>query len=221
MLALLRSFGRGLFGSRLGMTITLVAALVGTTTIGFAAATSIGVIYACVNNSSGTVKIVGAADTCPTNWTALSWNQQGATGASGATGPTGPAGPAGAQGPIGATGAQGDKGDTGATGATGPTGPNGDTGATGPQGPGGLSGYEEVIHQVFVLPGAFATVSVMCSAGKRVLGGGYDIETPDDLKVFSSEPALNGNIINNGWSVIVKNTSSANIRQVTVSAVCA
>src|SRR5258706_9874951 len=107
MLGFLSSFARGFLGSRIGMTMTLVIALVGTTTIGFAAATTAGVINACVNNSSGTIKIVSPSDTCPTNWTALSWADQGsagATGATGATGPTGPAGVTGATGPAGAAG---------------------------------------------------------------------------------------------------------------------
>ena len=197
---------RAFLRSRVAMTVAMVAAIVGTTAMGFAAATTAGVIYGCVNNASGMVKIVGADDACPPNWTALSWSQQGGggeVGATGATGPTGPTGPSGATGPVGPTGA---------------TGANGATGATGP---GGLSGYEQVIHQVFLTPGQFVTVTVLCSAGKKVLGGGFDIETPDDVKVFTSEPALNGNLINNGWSVFAHNASSVNIRQVTALAICA
>jgi len=60
----------------------------------------------------------------------------------------------------------------------------------------------------------------MCPAGKKILGGGFDIETPDDLKVFASEPALNGNLIN-GWNVQVHNISTVNTRQTTVTAICA
>ena len=92
---------------------------------------------------------------------------------------------------------------------------------TGPPGPPGISGYEERTHQLFVSAGAFTNVSVSCSAGKKVLGGGYDIETPDDVKVFSSEPTDgSGNIIDNGWNVGVHNAGSVT-RQVTVIAVCA
>jgi hypothetical protein len=43
----------------------------------FAAAASTAVIYACVNNSSGTIHVVSSADTCSTNEVALAWNQQG------------------------------------------------------------------------------------------------------------------------------------------------
>lgn len=76
-------------------------------------------------------------------------------------------------------------------------------------------------HQEFIAAGAVANVTVSCSAGKKVLGGGYDVETPDDVKVFSSEPSDgHGNIVNNKWNVLVHNEGSVT-RQVTVSAVCA
>jgi hypothetical protein len=87
--------------------VGFVLALLGATVVSFAAAATSGVIYACVNNSSGTIHVIGANDTCATNEVQLSWNQQGAAGATGATGPAGPTGP---------------KGDTGATGAQGPAG---------------------------------------------------------------------------------------------------
>lgn len=87
---------------RLISSLTVLLALIGMATIAFGAAASAGVVYACVNDSSGTVKVVGPTDACPTNWTALSWNQQGPKGDSGAPGATGPTGPAGAPGPSGA-----------------------------------------------------------------------------------------------------------------------
>jgi hypothetical protein len=62
---------------------------------------------------------------------------------------------------------------------------------------------------------------VKCSAGKKVLGGGFDIETPTFVKVFSSEASDGaGNFISNGWNVMATNTDT-NPRQVTVSAICA
>src|SRR4051795_11822754 len=67
-------------------------------------------IYACVNASSGTIKIVDAGTTCKEHETPLVWNTQGPQGVPGPAGPSGPAGPAGPQG------SQGDKGDPGATG---------------------------------------------------------------------------------------------------------
>jgi hypothetical protein len=122
----LYSTARALRSSRLGVVMTLVAAIIGAGSVGLAAAVTTGVIYACVNNGSGTVKIIGATDTCPNNWTLISWSQAGGTqGPAGPTGPTGPTGATGATGPTGATGATGATGPTGATGATGPTGPAG------------------------------------------------------------------------------------------------
>ena len=38
------------------------------------------VIYGCVNNSSGTVKIVGTDEECQNNETQISWNSQGVPG---------------------------------------------------------------------------------------------------------------------------------------------
>jgi hypothetical protein len=114
--------------------------------------------YACVNNSTGAITIVGSTTVCATGSHKIQWNQvgpqgpQGPKGATGATGPKGATGATGPQGPKGATGATGPqgpvgpKGATGATGATGPQGPigpigpKGATGATGPQGPIGPQG---------------------------------------------------------------------------------
>ena len=66
--------------------------------------------YACVNNSSGTIKMVDENKACSNNEVKISWNQVGPKGDTGATGPAGPQGP---------------KGDTGAAGPTGPQGPQG------------------------------------------------------------------------------------------------
>jgi hypothetical protein len=86
---------------------------------------------------------------------------------------------------------------------------------------GGISGYQIVTHQEFLAPGTFANVHVECPTGKKVLGGGFDIETPDDVKVFSSEPSDGqGNLIDHGWNAFVHNAGSLT-RQSTVSAICA
>jgi hypothetical protein len=86
------------------MVIVLVAALIGATMVGFAAATTAGVIYACVNNSSGTIHIVSATTTCTSNEVALSWNTEGPPGATGAAGPVGLTGATGSSGAAGAPG---------------------------------------------------------------------------------------------------------------------
>src|ERR1041385_4450425 len=112
-----------MFNSRPAMVLVLVMALMGLTTIGVGSAAATGVISACVNDSSGEIKIVAASATCPNNWTLLQWNAQGATGSQGPTGATGPTGAAGTTGATGATGPSGAAGSAGASGSMGPTGP--------------------------------------------------------------------------------------------------
>lgn len=119
------------------MVFTLVAAIVGVSTVGLAGAITTGLIYACVNNSSGTIKIVSATTACANNEIQVVWNAEGIVGA---TGPTGPEGPTGPIGPTGPTGALGPTGPIGPTGAIGPTGPMGATGPVGPTGPQGATG---------------------------------------------------------------------------------
>jgi len=119
------------------MAITIAAAIIGSSTVGLATAVTTGLIYACVNNGSGTIKVVSATTACAANELQLEWNAQGVAGPPGPTGPTGPSGPTG---PTGATGATGETGPTGPMGATGPIGPTGATGATGARGATGATG---------------------------------------------------------------------------------
>lgn len=91
-----------------------------------------GRINACVNTSSGNVRMVAnSATDCRNNEVALQWNQKGEPGA---------AGPKGDPGSPGATGPKGDPGSPGATGPKGDPGSPGATGAPGPQGPAGTVG---------------------------------------------------------------------------------
>ena len=72
------------------------------------------VIYAAVNLSSGTIKILpGPGAKLGNNEYLLVWNQ---------VGPIGPQGPPGPQGPLGPQGEKGDKGDPGPVGPPGPQG---------------------------------------------------------------------------------------------------
>jgi len=110
-----------------------------------------GTIRACVNNNSGTIKLVNSPDDCHKNDQYLEWNivgpqgpqgsqgEQGPQGATGAQGPQGPQGETGSQGPQGETGAQGPQG---AIGPQGIQGPQGETGAQGPQGVTGPQGIQ-------------------------------------------------------------------------------
>ena len=85
----------------------------------------------------------------------------------------------------------------------------------------GVSGYQTVMNRVVVPGGATQSVHVDCPAGKKVLGGGFSIETPDFVKVFHSDPDDgHGNLIDNGWDVMVHNTDTQG-RQTTAIAICA
>src|SRR5258705_12769269 len=97
------------------------------------AVTPTGLIYECVNNSSGSTKILTppypvpftSATACHNNETLYTIEgNPGSTppfeagGPSGPTGPTGPTGQTGPQGPIGPNGALGSTGNTGPIGST-------------------------------------------------------------------------------------------------------
>jgi hypothetical protein len=85
----------------------------------------------------------------------------------------------------------------------------------------GITGYQIVTHQLFLTSGQMTNVHVDCPEGKKVLGGGFDIESPDFVKVFSSEPSDGaGNASDHSWNVLARNDDSRT-RQVTVSAICA
>jgi hypothetical protein len=97
-------------------------------------------------------------------------------------------------------------------------------GLVGPQGPPGtpgVSAYEIVSHKESVAAGATASVKAVCPTGKKVLGGGFNVETPTDVKVFASEPSDGaGNVNDHQWTVTVQNSGTA-ARQTTATAICA
>lgn len=80
-------------------------------------------ISACVNDTSGTLKIVEAGASCGIHQHLLTWGEGGEQGPIGPQGPEGPQGEPGPQGPAGP------QGETGVQGETGPQGPAGGTGA--------------------------------------------------------------------------------------------
>jgi hypothetical protein len=102
--------------------------------------------YACVNNSSGTIRVVSGSDECKTGDYFIEWNRVGPKGDPGPMGPEGPAGPQGEPGPTGPPGPTGEPGRQGVPGPTGPPGPQGErglqgeAGATGQPGPTGPPG---------------------------------------------------------------------------------
>ncbi len=134
----------------LGLAFVMLAA---STTWAFAQVVgSDGMINACVEPSSGDIRIVSDPSHCRKNEVLLSWNitgPQGLQGEPGIQGPAGPqgeqgtqgdAGPAGSQGEAGPAGPQGPQGPQGEQGIQGPAGLQGDPGAVGPQGPAGAPG---------------------------------------------------------------------------------
>jgi hypothetical protein len=84
-----------------------------------------------------------------------------------------------------------------------------------------VTGHEIVQNRVAVPAGAVAKVRAVCPSGKKVLGGGFDIEIPQDVRVYASDPGdSQGNIVNDGWRVMVRNEGTT-ARQATAIAVCA
>ncbi|SRR5579871_590489 len=74
---------------------------------------------------------------------------------------------------------------------------------------GGIPGYQTVMNRVVGPAGKAQNVHVECPTGKKVLGGGFNIETPEDIKIFTSEPSDgHGKLIDHGWDVLVQNAGT-------------
>jgi len=85
-----------------------------------------------------------------------------------------------------------------------------------------LVGHEVRSQQIFVPASSAANANATCSIANKVLGGGFDIETPAFVKVLSSEPSDGlSNLSDHRWNVLAQNTDPNNTRQTTASAVCA
>jgi hypothetical protein len=99
----------------------------------------------------------------------------------------------GAVGPEGPRGPEGPMGDAGPRGLDGPSGPPG-VGHPGPQGPPGPAGPTNIVTaaaEAAGLPGHDAvTVSALCPAGSKLLGGGYRTTKPFTDTDFSSLPNI-------------------------------
>jgi hypothetical protein len=93
-------------------------------------------------------------------------------------------------------GLQGDPGPQGEPGTQGPQGPQGPPGPAGA--PGGLSGYEIVRVTRTMSPGP-NSFTVACSAGKKVLAGGYDLQSGIDVRA-SFPPTVDGFDFGSRWS---------------------
>jgi hypothetical protein len=154
--------------------VVVVVAILGAN---LASAQSGEVYHACVNYSSGTIKMIAGDEECNTNWTKIDWNQ---------IGPQGRAGPQGMKGDTGDVGPAGLKGDTGDLGPAGPMGPQGPSDAYAIRRGGG---YPVYLHG----SADFLTVaSLDVPAGSYViLGRGNVISTSgvgEGRCMFSGEP---------------------------------
>ena len=174
-------------------------------------------ITACVQQTTGSARIVAPGSACRPQESLVTWSvtgPQGATGAPGAAGPQGATGATGPQGPAGATGAtgaQGPAGATGATGAAGAKGATGATGATGPQGPAGVANYN-IQHTnanntgVPLGTGSTGTLNTVCAGGMTAISGGCTSTSPS-FQLFASGPLVGGNGRAYGWSCMWSNES--------------
>lgn len=132
-------------------------------------------------------------------------------------------------------GPQGPQGKTGAKGARGATGARGEAGPRGPAGAAALSGYEVVsqtFKEVFIensggMRGLSETKTVVCPAGKRVIGGGSNLGTnaAQNGQQRSVTVSLDGpNGTGRGWSVQLFNeetTGGGTSIDLQVYAICA
>ena len=168
-------------------------------------------IHACVSNTSGEIKIVGANATCPNNYRALDWSIQGPAGQQGAQGQQGPIGPVGPVGPVGPIGTQGLQGEQG------PQGLPGQQGIQGIQGPAGISGLEVVEVDSGTQNAARIDVLAECPTGKQVLGGGFTTAGNNlGITVATNAP------LGPRWAVtLAQNDLTARLWSVRAFAICA
>ncbi len=160
-------------------------------------------IHACVNNRTGSVRIVSATSTCDANKeTTLDWGIQGPKGDKGDVGPMGPQGP---KGDIGPQGLQGLKGDVG---------------PMGPQGPAGELSFYYTDTNHTVAAHTYAYAWTMCPGSDQAFTGGVNPSSGDywSFSIFASTPIVDGN--QTGWYVGVFNDSDTSI-DFNVSVKCA
>lgn len=171
------------------LALLLGGIAVGLVANGTLASSGGSMLYACVGERSGTMRLVDGATACQRGETLVSWNVQGPAGPQGPTGAQGATGPQGSKGQQGAAGPQGPTGATGALGAIGPQGPQGETGQQGERGlPGvpGISTYavESSSPNFSMAPNESRSHIHVCANGTQALSVGAN--TPDGIQVESS-----------------------------------
>jgi Collagen triple helix repeat (20 copies) len=134
-------------------------------------------IFACVNATSGAVRIVAQGAACRTPESLVTWNVVGPQGPPGPAGPAGALGPPGPQGPAGPAGPQGSAGQQGPAGSQGTRGERGEPGPAGPAGPPGPPGQATALRHVEGPGDAIACnegevlVSAICKEGPATVQG--------------------------------------------------
>jgi hypothetical protein len=153
-------------------------------------------------------------------------------GKNGEQGVSGEKGEQGLPGPMGMEGIAGIDGLEGAPGPAGPVGPQGVpglVGLTGPQGPpgptvkaakgvlNGIAGWEILQSENYTVePGNRRTVTLSCSSGKILLGGGYNADQCEDCSGINSHPASV-----NSWKTTLLNKMGTQPANLKVYVICA
>ncbi len=170
---------------------------------------------------------------------------QGSPGPAGSAGPAGPAGPpgpaggaagggpAGPAGPQGPAGPAGPAGPPSPAGAQGPRGATGSAGARGPAGPAGTADAAVRIATVSVPGKGIGGTVVACRSGKRALGGGVHLGSPNAVvgdQIMQNGPVnattpghysvLTNGAVADGWLGFATN-GAGNARILTVYVICA
>ena len=99
------------------------------------------------------------------------------------------------------------------TGAQGSPGLPGPAGAQGSAGAAGSSGLERIVKQFSTDGNGDGDGQASCSSGKRVLMGGYELDSSGPLRAVMSAPTTGGT----GWDVQVTGATGSFV----VSAICA
>ena len=190
-----------LFSPRLMVVLAVILLSLVSVTYVSAHGGNTALIHACVNNTSGEIKIIGANANCPSNYRSLDWNIQGPAGAQGPIGPVGPMGPVG---PVGPQGLQGEQGLQGIQGI---------------QGPAGISGLEIVQVNGDTQNAYRIDLFAYCPNGKKALGGGFQTAGNNvEVSVLTNAPTIDGS----GWVVsMAQNDLTPRLWSIQVWAICA
>lgn len=126
----------------------------------------------------------------------------------------------GAIGPQGEPGVKGDKGDTGAQGIQGIQGEKGDKGEKGDPGTvttSGLAGWERISTSSASTTDQLKTVTVTCPVDKKVLSGGFVVNSSTvTFYTVSNFPSAD-----NTWTTSVHRSSTTTPWDLSVYAICA